>query len=245
MPFRLLSYNIHKGIGGIDRKYNLARIEAVLDRYQPDIALLQEVDDGVPRSRRQYQVELLANSSGLVHFAYQRNVTLKQGHYGNAILSRYPLHETLDIDLTVRFKKRRRALAARLTLDHGGHRRTVVVVNVHLGLAGVERRMQLRRLLTVDELRRVRRGTPMIIAGDYNDVWGRLGQGVLQQAGFLPAHGAIKTFPAAVPLRPLDRVFYRGHLEAVHAMAGRAEVARRASDHLPLVVDFNLTNDTA
>lgn len=242
MSFRLLSYNIHKGIGGVDRKYNLARIEAVLERYQPDIALLQEVDDGVPRSRRQYQVELLAQASGLEHFAYQRNVTLKQGHYGNAILSRYPLHDPHDIDLTVKFKKRRRALAARVALEHDGHRRTIVVVNVHLGLAGVERRMQLRRLLTVDQLRRVRRGTPMIIAGDYNDVWGRLGQGLLRQTGFLPAHGPIKTFPAAMPLRPLDRVYYRGHLEAVHAMAGRADVARRASDHLPLLVDFNLTD---
>lgn len=242
MSFRLLSYNIHKGIGGIDRKYNLARIEAVLERYQPDIALLQEVDDGVPRSRRHYQVELLAQSSGLVHFAYQRNVTLKQGHYGNAILCRHPLHDLLDIDLTIRFKKRRRALAARLALEVNGHRRTVVVVNVHLGLAGVERRMQLRRLMMVEAIRRVRRSTPLVVAGDYNDVWGRIGQGVLRQAGFHPAHGPIKTFPAAMPLRPLDRVFYRGRLQVAHAMAGRAEIARRASDHLPLVVDFDFAD---
>ena len=39
-------------------------------------------------------------------------------------------------------------------------------------------------------------------------------------------------------MRPLDRVYCRGPLEALHAFASRTALARAASDHLPLVVDL-------
>ena len=65
MHFRLLSYNIHKGIGGVDRRYDLERIVETINYYRPDVALLQEVDDGVPRSRRHAQAELLAEATEL------------------------------------------------------------------------------------------------------------------------------------------------------------------------------------
>src|SRR4029079_605985 len=86
--FRLLTYNIHKGIGGLDRRYDLARIVETIAHYQPDVALLQEVDDGVPRSHLHCQVDMLAEALALPHRGYQRNVALKIGHYGNALLSR-------------------------------------------------------------------------------------------------------------------------------------------------------------
>ena len=38
------SYNIHKGIGGRDRRYRLERILAVIEHEQPDFLCLQEVD---------------------------------------------------------------------------------------------------------------------------------------------------------------------------------------------------------
>ncbi len=52
MQFRILTYNIHKGIGGVDRRYRLDRTIAAIRHVVPDIIMLQEVDEGVPRSRR-------------------------------------------------------------------------------------------------------------------------------------------------------------------------------------------------
>ena len=241
MKFRLLTYNIHKAIGGMDRRYDLGRIVEVMRSYAPDAALLQEVDDGVPRSRRDSQARLLADATDLPHIAYQHNVKLRVGHYGNAILSRFPLHEPADIDLTIRFKKRRRALLARCRVSQMEHVRTVVLANVHLGLAEFERRKQVGRLLADDRIQRVRQHTPCIVAGDFNDVWGRTGRESLREAGFAPAGKRIKTFPAAMPLRALDRVFYRGDLSLAGAFAGHSRLAREASDHRPLVVDFEFT----
>ena len=60
MHFRLMTYNIHKGIGGVDRRYRPDRIIETIAHCSPDIVLLQEVDDGVPRSRYHKQVDLLA-----------------------------------------------------------------------------------------------------------------------------------------------------------------------------------------
>lgn len=242
MQFRLLTYNIHKGIGGLDRRYDLARIIETIRHYQPDLALLQEVDDGAKRSQHHCQVDVLAEAVELPHRAYQRNVRLRTvGHYGNAVLSRFPLVEPEDLDLTIRFKKRRCAQIFRFHAHVAGHSRTVAVANVHLGLAGFERQIQLRRLLDCGALCRLHEHTPLIVAGDFNDVWDNLGKRVMHPAGFQLGSGQARTFPAAAPLRRLDRVFYRGPVTVTGAFAGHTGLARRASDHLPLIVDFELS----
>jgi endonuclease/exonuclease/phosphatase family metal-dependent hydrolase len=242
MRFRLLTYNIHKGIGGLDRRYDLTRIVETIRHYQPDIALLQEVDEGAKRSSHHYQVDMLAEAVELPHRAFQRNVRLRTvGHYGNAVLSRFPLVEPEDLDLTIRFKKRRGALICRFHAPAGEHSRTVAIANVHLGLAGFERQIQLRRLLACGRLCGMHQQTPLIVAGDFNDVWDNLGKRVMHPAGFQLGSGHVRTFPAAAPLRRLDRVFYRGSITAIGAFAGHTGPARRASDHLPLIVDFEFT----
>jgi endonuclease/exonuclease/phosphatase family metal-dependent hydrolase len=172
---------------------------------------------------------------------FQRNVKLRIGHYGNAILSRFPLVEHVDVDLTLPLKKRRRALTARCRSPHGAHHKSVVLANVHLGLAGFERQAQLRKLLDHRSIARLRRRTPLVVAGDYNDVWSTLGRRVMYPREFELAGPGGPTFPAAMPIRRLDRVFYRGDLRATHAFAGHTDLARRASDHLPLIVDFEFT----
>jgi endonuclease/exonuclease/phosphatase family metal-dependent hydrolase len=241
MRFRLLTYNIHKGIGGVDRSYRPERIVETIAHCQPDIVLLQEVDDGVPRSQCHRQVDLLGDALGMPHRVYQRNVTVGEGYYGNAILSRFPTHDVRDLDLSVPFKKRRRALIAHCRLHVGDHVRTVLVFNMHLGLAGYERAIQVRRLLISDVLKHAHKHTPVIAAGDFNDVWGTLGRRLLRPAGFKPACHRIRTFPAFMPVRSLDAIFYRGDIELSHGFASRTQNAREASDHLPLVADFVLS----
>jgi endonuclease/exonuclease/phosphatase family metal-dependent hydrolase len=240
MKFRILSYNIHKGIGGVDRRYCPERIVETIEHYSPDIALLQEVDEGVPRSESHCQVEMMALAMGFRHHAFQRNVRLKIGHYGNAILSRFPLTQVDTVDLTVPLKKRRQALVASVSVHYQGHSRTLTLANVHLGLAGFERKSQLNRLLGHSLMSCHHKNSPILIGGDFNDVWGNLGKHIMFPAGFTSAGEAIHTFPATLPLRPLDRIFIRGAVLVHHAFAGHTRLAKQASDHLPLVVDLEL-----
>lgn len=236
MQFRLMTYNIHKGIGGIDRRYDLQRIIDVIRHYHPDIVFLQEVDEGVKRSRHDRQVELLATALDFNHFTYQNNVAVKNGHYGNAILSRYPLGEQLDLDLKVSIKKRRRALITHTQIPNGRDSQTMLLCNAHLGLSGFERSVQIKRIVILDELKEL--SIPVIVGGDFNDVWAEHGRKLMFPLGFECAVCDAKTFPAAFPVRSLDAIYYRGELMLLNSFTGRTKLARQASDHLPVIADF-------
>lgn len=243
MHLRVLTWNIHKGIGGVDRRYRLERVIDYIRDQRPDIALLQEVADGWPPTRFETQVDELQEALDFPHVVFGHEHKFKRGGYGNAILSRFPLHDSERIDLTIGWRKRRGALQARAIVRDGGHQRTIVLNNLHLGLAGSERAEQLRRFFAHEALHRIHKDTPVIVAGDLNDLWGSLGPLFLEPNGFQRAGRRINTFPAALPLRPLDGLFYRGALVALRGEPGHGSNATSASDHLPLLADFDLEVD--
>jgi len=237
---RTLSYNIHKCIGGVDRRYDPDRIVEVIQNLDVDVAMLQEVDGGVARSNRDHQVDLLAERLGLRYRTWFPNVDVRGGgQYGNAILSRYPIVESTNLDLSIRFKKRRSALHAVLRVRHDEVDRTVHVYNMHLGLAGFERKIQLRTFLDSHPFASLHHDTPVVVGGDLNDLYGRLGE-LLRPAGFRGIERRPLTFPAWGPMRALDAIFVRGTVDFVKLARCESDLARRASDHRPLVADVRL-----
>ena len=172
---RVLTYNIHKGIGGIDRRYQIERILMVLRSARADILFLQEVDDGVPRSSRDRQVDIIGDALGFQYRAFQANVKLSTGTYGNAIVSRYPLSEVHDLDLSVRLKKRRRALLACCCVPHEP-RQNVLLLNCHLGLAAYERKLQIDKLLRHLSAKESLGVDGIVAGGDFNDSWRAFGK---------------------------------------------------------------------
>src|SRR5262249_60166749 len=98
---RLVSYNIHKGIGGSDRLYRLERVIEVIERLQPDLICLQEVAHQTRRSRYHDQTALLAKHFALDAHLYQPTVRWRVGGYGNLLLSRWPFHPRHHISLTM------------------------------------------------------------------------------------------------------------------------------------------------
>ena len=241
MRFRLITWNIHKGIGGLDGKYDIRRIVRALEECRPDIVALQEVDEDAPRSHHHRQVDVLADALALPHRAYQPNVTLRRGVYGNAIISRFPLNLLKSLDLSIRFKKKRGAqiVSAAIPVPHALHQ-PVMLVNLHLGLIEFEQKIQLRRLLACEEVKGLAHDIPMIVAGDMNDMLGRLHRHVMEPREFLSASDGKNTFPAFFPMRALDQIFYRGAVHLRRCFIPRSDITRQASDHLPLVADFEV-----
>lgn len=215
---------------------------AVLEHVKPDIALLQEVAQGMPRLRNDDQVDLLASTFG-GHVAFHPEHQFKVGGYGNLILSRWPMDSMSHLDLTIGFRKTRGLIQAHVRAQIEGHQHTLVIHNLHLGLAGSERGEQLRRFLACNPFKSIRQQTPVIVGGDLNDLWGSLGPRFLVPAGFSRAGALSASFPAAFPLRPLDGLFYRGAISTVRAHLLNSKLAKAASDHLPLVADFELVHD--
>ena len=240
---RLLSYNIHKGVGGRDRRYDLARVIEVIQHEEPDLICLQEVVASARRCRFQNQPRMLAEHFQAQGVLFQPNVHYRQGNYGNLILSRWPIGTHHHVSLRLQQKRPRGAQLAIVHTPEG----LLHLVNFHLGLAERERHWQVNHLLS-HRLYRESAHLPTLLTGDYND-W----RNTLASAAF-NSHGAqqithpmsrFRSFPAWMPVGSLDKAFYRGAIEIEHARIVRTRQARLASDHLPLVIDFRLADEAS
>jgi endonuclease/exonuclease/phosphatase family metal-dependent hydrolase len=235
---RLLSYNIHKGIGGRDRRYRLDRIIQVILAEDPDFICLQEVDRHLARSRHEDQPRKLSEALQATAYHYQSNVRLRNGGYGNLVMSRWPFRECQQISLRRKRRKPRGAQMAVVETPEG----LVHLVNWHLGLAERERHWQVRHLLD-HAFFRASAHLPTLIAGDFNDWLNTLARGPFASHGFVQVTSPrtrFRSFPAYWPVVSLDKTFVRGPFEIRHARIVRTRLAREASDHLPLVIDFHL-----
>lgn len=235
---RLLSYNIHKGIGGRDRRYRLDRIKSVIEAEAPDIICLQEVDRNVRRSRFDNQPLLMEEWFRPAAHLFQFNVKVRDGGYGNLLLSRWPFRTHHQISLTRHQRKPRGAQLAVVETPSG----PMHLAHWHLGLSERERHWQVRHVLE-HYLFRQSRDFPTLIVGDTNDWRNTLIHGPFEVHGFRQVTAPpsrFRSFPAWMPVWSLDKAFIRGGLEITRVHVARSRLNRDASDHLPLVIDFHL-----
>ncbi len=235
---RLLSYNIHKGIGGRDRRYRLERVLSVIESENPDIICLHEVDRNVKRSRFNNQPKIFAEYFNMRESLFQLNVKLKTGGYGNLILSRWPFLSQHQISLTMKWRKTRGAQIAVIDSPEGAFQ----LVNFHLGLAEKERHWQINHLLT-HRLFEEGNGYPTVVVGDTNDWRNTLAKAQLSEHDFQEVThppSKFRSFPAYMPVGTLDKAFVRGEIGVKNVKLARSKLSKEASDHLPLVVDFHL-----
>ena len=248
MKLRVLTYNIHRAIG-VDRLFRPGRITEVIRAHRPDVVLLQEVDQGVPRSRELDIAKELARELEFEHWAAGYNVSLRRGRYGNATLSRYPIVRERNIDLTVGVKKRRGCQHVTIELGTGTEEPVhMEVFNLHLGLSNLERQQQAGKLIRSPEFKAMESETPCILAGDFNDWRSVLRFFFIEAFEFRCASDrqtktgpkAILTYPSFSPQGGLDRIYYRGQLKLTGIHRCAHQISKVASDHLPLIADFRV-----
>lgn len=116
--------------------------------------------------------------------------------------------------------------------------------NVHLGTSFVERQHQARTLLSNQVLCRTQWSGTRIVAGDFNE-WTRGLASRLMGEVFKAAKP--KTFlghggsdPGIFPVLHLDHFYYDQPLVLRSFRVHRSRKALAASDHLPLVAEFEL-----
>jgi len=235
---RLISYNIHKGIGGRDRRYQLDRICRVMEEEQPDLLCLQEVTRHARRTRYHDQPRILAQHFNAHDYCFQMNVHYRTGGYGNLLLSRWPFHRKHDVSLRLRRRKPRGAQLVVVDTPEG----SLHLANWHLGLLESERHWQVEHLLR-HHLFRESAHLPTLIVGDFNDWRNKLANGPFASHEFEQATGSslrFRSFPAFLPLLTLDKAFHRGGIVIHDARVIHGPLARLASDHRPLIIDFSL-----
>ncbi|MGE0042219.1 MAG: endonuclease/exonuclease/phosphatase family protein [Vicinamibacterales bacterium] len=232
---RVATYNIHR-CRGLDGRTRPERIAAVLAGIDADVVALQEVVGASPL--RPGQAASLGASLGMGWvMAPTRHV--RSALFGNVVLSRFPIRQHAQYDLSWKTCEPRACQRVELVVDeeHSLH-----LYNVHLGTALLERRYQARRLATVVHDRRV--VGPKVVLGDFNE-WARgLATDVLAerlQSVDLRQHiSRRRTYPGFFPILHLDHIYYEGHVEVVKVELPRSRLAMVASDHLPLVADLRI-----
>jgi endonuclease/exonuclease/phosphatase family metal-dependent hydrolase len=232
----LVSYNIHSGIG-TDGRFDLHRVGEVLRETQADVIALQEVGDFRSVTSREDQPEHLADMLGL-HMAFGPNVVKDGRRYGNAILTRLPILQSKNYNLSVPGREPRGALRCDLDLGSG---KPLHVFCLHLGLSIGERRRQERLLLSADILQDAARKDPVVVCGDFN-YWGNKPVPALVRQAIhdvaLELRAPARTYPSRLPVLRLDRIFVDTGVRPLSIRPHRSALASVASDHLPLVMRF-------
>ena len=247
MKLKVITYNIHRAIG-LDRRFQPDRIINILSHHNADIVLLQEVDEGAPRSREQDMAKEIAEELDYPYYAAGHNVSLKKGRYGNATLSRYPIVRERNIDLTIGDMKRRGCQHTAIEINKHNSSYRLEVFNLHLGLSPLERQRQSGLLMRSKEYTDIDPQVACIVGGDFNDWLSRLRALFVEGMSLQCATDKetrlrtrpIKSYPSFSPRGGLDRVYYRGKLRLQSAYASRSQIARVASDHLPVIAEFEL-----
>jgi endonuclease/exonuclease/phosphatase family metal-dependent hydrolase len=207
----------------------------VLRAVDADVIALQEGLGAGPRGPSQIEEIGAALGMGWV-MAPTRAI---RGHpFGNAILSRLPITQHVQYDLSWKTCEERGV--QRADIDVRGH--TLHVYNVHLGTAILERRHQAQRLATLVADRHI--GGPKIVLGDFNEWMRGLTTTLLSsrlKSVDLQSHlKRRRTYPGLFPLLHLDHIYYAGRLEIIGIELPRTRLSLVASDHLPLVADVRI-----
>ena len=242
---RFLLYNIRYGAGngtgfhlpfpyaGYLRRSGsqFARILDFIRSVQPDVLGLVEVDGGSFRTGRLSQAEWIAEQLGY-HFVSETKYGLASvakrlpllRTQGNAILSRMPIisHRFHFFDEGVK------RLVIQVCTEY------LTVFLVHLSLTYRNRQYQFERLYRL--IRQVDR--PVILAGDFNVLWGKRELELfLGATGLVSANPEKKpSFPSRAPKRELDFILHSPELRVVHFQIPPVLY----SDHAPLICDFEM-----
>jgi endonuclease/exonuclease/phosphatase family metal-dependent hydrolase len=234
---RVATYNVHK-CRGMDRKVSAARIAQVLREVDADVIALQEILRVANEDPKHDQVGFLASELGMEHCAFGHNRPLQGGTYGNATLSRFPIENWTNYDVSHAKRERRGCLRTDLRVDKG---QLVHVMNLHLGTGFMERRAQARMLLSPELLLNGEFKAPRIVVGDLNE-WTRGLATCLLSEHFVSAEEngrrVKRSYPGVLPLLRLDHVYYDGKLKLEKFGIHRSKAALVASDHLPMVAEF-------
>lgn len=235
-PLVILSYNIKHG-QGMDQKIDLKRIARVIARQNPDLVALQEVDLHVKRSGKVDMAQQLAKELKM-HHRFGKFMNYGGGEYGMAILSRFPILDTVRHVLPPGAEPR---CALEVQIYVQGLDRVVSFIGVHNDWTDA-----MIRTAQAETLAKAlgRHPNPMIMAGDFNGEPNDSSLAVFKKQAwqFLGKKGQ-KTFPSDNPTVEIDFIaiknFYPVRIE--YEVIGE----KVASDHRPVKAVLYLSDAAA
>ena len=241
---RVVTLNIHKGLSQFNRRVVIHDLREGLRALKADLVFLQEVAGLNQRHALRFaawpgesQHEFLAGDE--LQHVYGRNAVHQYGHYGNAVLSRFPILSSENEDVSDHRFERRGLLHTVVKVP--GWKRNLHCVCVHLSLHERGRGRQLDAIAArMEEI--ADNQMPIIVAGDFND-WRQRASGILEKKlGMTEVSVAAggrhsRTFPSLLPLLRLDRIYVRG-FKVLKTQVHRGVPWSQLSDHLAVSAEL-------
>ncbi len=240
---RIMTYNIHSCLG-LDGRRSHERIATVIERYEPDVVALQEIDRGRPRSAHLDQTRAIADLVEMdAHFHPALRVAKEE--YGDAILSRHPLNVVqtgaLPQPRRTLINEPRGAIWVEVETPAG----KIQFINTHFGLGRRERRKQAAALLGSEWIEAAAQRGPLVVCGDFNSPAGRvvhtrMTQRLRDAQTSCNSWRRWNTFPTVLPVLCIDHIFITEHFDVAHCETPRTPLTRISSDHFPLIAHLSL-----
>ncbi len=250
MKIKILSFNIHKGLSPFNKAFTLEDIKSVIIEADPDIVFLQEVTGENIKHEKKFNnwptekhYEFLADTIW-TYYSYAHNAIYPHGHHGNLILSKFPITEWQNFDISTNLMEKRGLLKAMITLPRENQKDLrLCVYNTHLNLTQIGRNKQFKKIKEeINSL--IEPDLPLIMAGDFND-WNSKAVQYFEKElqireAFNEIHGEVpKTFPSPFPVISLDRIFYR-NIDIKECSLLETDKAKSMSDHLGIIATFEI-----
>ena len=241
--FSVVSMNVHKGLSPLHRHSTIHELRQKMRLHQPDLLFLQELQQehrGRVRRFGHWPITELTHflSEEFWHdWHYGKNVQYRDGHHGNAIISKRPLQKGSNYDISA-YRFEGRGLLHSVT-HFDGLDKPIHCFCVHLALFERGRERQLEEIIRYIDI--LVADGPAIVAGDFND-WRNRISAPMRQVGFNEVFEVLtgspaKTFPSVKPILSMDRIYVRGlkihSAQILHEWMG-------ISDHLGIAAELEL-----
>ena len=227
---RIASYNVRKA-RGLDQRRNPERTLQVINDLGADIVILQEADKRLGPRKAALPRDMIAGETDFTVLEVACN-DVSLGWHGNAILVANDVACTDVERLSLPGLEPRGAVRVDVAIGAG-----LSLVATHLGLRRRDRRAQLEVINAA-----VADKEHVAIAGDFNE-WSEH-KGLEPLGSRFAVHAPGKTFHAKRPVAALDRFALRHGVEVRNAGVSQTDLARRASDHLPIWSDISVPGAT-
>lgn len=233
---KVMTYNIHHANPPSKEKdstIDLPAIAAVIRGAGSDLVALQEIDVYNARAGvTLHEAKELGRLTGMNYY-FSRAIDYRGGAYGDAVLSRYPIRDTMRYALPILAgtKAETRTLCMIRVQLPGG--RQILFGSTHLDQHGDER----NRLLQAETMAGIVRSfkLPCIIGGDFNaepsSQTMKIMDSVLTRTCVV---GCPLTIPTENPVKTIDYILY-APAARFESLGVRSIHETYASDHLPVV----------
>lgn len=238
---KVMSYNIHIATPPSKPDFSHKDLQAIADvinREQPSLVALQEVDKYTERSgKSSHQAKDLAELTGM-HYHFAAASEKSDGEQGQAILSKYPIIDAASFKLPAPESSNGETRSLAIVVVEVEEVK-LAFMTVHLDhRSDVDRKFQIEQMLEHTEKFEE---YPIIFGGDFNMMPGNVNFSLVKKQFKMVTDQHPLTYPQINPSRVIDFILLNERAFELFDVAKYYTVREEyASDHLPLVIELKL-----